>query len=213
MSDTYFLVDGFNLHHSLVELGDEHRGRSTKWLDLSSMCCNYLSAVGDRVGDRAEMGGIYYFSARPTHKKADVQRRHALYMRCLRHEGVVVELSQFKRKDRFCRECDSHFIQHEEKETDVAIATKLFEVCYEKSAGAIVLVTGDTDLAPAVRTCKELFPQTLIMFLFPYNRRNAELDDLCPHSISLKPGAILSHQFDDPLVLPDGSKVEKPSRW
>ena len=102
---------------------------------------------------------------------------------------------------------------HEEKETDVAIAATLFRVCQEGDSEAIVLLTGDTDLAPAVRTCRELFPQIMLIFLFPYKRRNSELASLCPDSFSLKPDAVFSHQYPDPLELPDGTIVNKPKAW
>jgi len=39
-----FIVDGFNLYHSLKEV--EHRqGRSCHWLDLPGLCSSYLTCT------------------------------------------------------------------------------------------------------------------------------------------------------------------------
>jgi uncharacterized LabA/DUF88 family protein len=49
------------------------------------------------------------------------------------------------------------------------------EVLMNNECDTVVLVTGDTDLAPAVRTVKRLFPDKTITFIFPYKRKNKEL--------------------------------------
>ena len=38
MNRTTFLVDGFNLYHSLRTASEELGGASTKWLDLHVIC-------------------------------------------------------------------------------------------------------------------------------------------------------------------------------
>jgi hypothetical protein len=134
-------------------------------------------------------------------------------MKCLRGIGINVELARFKPKDIFCTKCLSLFVRHEEKETDVAIASKLFEVCYSNEADSIILMTGDTDLAPAFLTCKRLFPNKVIFFAFPYKRTNTELSMIAPGSFSIKLRSYLRHQFSDPLVLPDGTEIHKPVNW
>jgi len=213
MNRTIFLADGFNLYHSLIQVMEDTGGASAKWLDLKSLCSSFLPLVGRVSGERAMLERIYYFSAPPTHRGRGKQDRHSLYVRCLRATGVNVELGRFKSKQVWCSRCRRTFVAHEEKETDVAIATRLFEVCHSDEAETIVLLTGDTDLAPTARTCKRLFPAKLIMFAFPYRRTNSELVAISPESFSIKQRSCLRHQFSDPLVLPDGSIVPKPVDW
>ncbi len=134
-------------------------------------------------------------------------------MNCLRKTRVKVELSRFKPKEIFCPICKQHFVGHEEKETDVAIAIKLFELCYSDACDTAILMTGDTDLAPAVRTCMNLFPEKRILFAFPYKRHNAELKRIAPNSFSIKLRTILINQFSDPLTLNDGTEISKPKNW
>ena len=213
MNRTAFLVDGFNLYHSLVEASKDAQGVTTKWLDLKSLCSSYLSAAGKIAQERATLQKIYYFSAPPIHRSQGKLDRHALYVKCIKATGVHVELARFKPKDVYCPNCMKYFVAHEEKETDVALAIKLFEVCHRDEADTIVLITGDTDLAPAVRTCKNLFPHKLIFFAFPYKRTNRELVSIAPESFSIKLKSFLRHQFPDPISLPDGTKIQKPSKW
>ena len=213
MNRTIFLVDGFNLYHSLLEAQRASGGRTTKWLNVKGLCSSFLPLAGHVFGEKASLERIYYFSAPPTHRSQGKQNRHKLYMRCLRETGVNVELGRFKAKDTRCPDCSTLFVSHEEKETDVAIATRLFEVCHSDEAETVILATGDTDLAPAVRTCKRLFADKIIFFAFPYRRTNSELAGIAPESFSIKLRSCFRHQFPDPLVLPDGTSLSKPTTW
>lgn len=125
-----FIVDGFNMYHSLDEV-QKLSGGSVKWLDLHAICSKYLHAVREAVKDKVDISRIYWFSARPDHQAArnpDRVVRYDTYVAALRSSGVEIHLSQFKRKDVTCHLCGKSFVRHEEKETDVAIAMKLLEV-------------------------------------------------------------------------------------
>ncbi|MFQ6609117.1 MAG: NYN domain-containing protein [Fidelibacterota bacterium] len=213
MNRTIFLVDGFNLYHSLVEAHRDARCATTKWLDLKKLCSSYLPLAGQVSGSRADLEHIYYFSAPPTHRSQDKINRHALYMRCLRTSGVDIQLGRFKRKTVYCNKCNRYLLAHEEKETDVAIATKLFEICHLNQCDTVILMTGDTDLAPAVVTCRRIFPDKPIFFAFPYKRTNAELARIAPESFSIKLRTCLKCQLPDPFILADGTKISKPAVW
>ena len=92
-----FLIDGFNVYHSLKE-ASKHLGLGgygTRWLDLHSLCRSYLHLFGPK----ATLGGVYYFTAFAHHvKRPNVVKRHKDYISCLKHTGVQVELSRFKEK-------------------------------------------------------------------------------------------------------------------
>lgn len=84
---------------------------------------------------------------------------------------------------------------------------------FKNTCDTAVLVTGDTDLAPAVATCKELFPAKAMRFAFPYRRHNQELKALLPGSFKIHHGSYVRHLFPDPVQLPDGTKICKPASW
>ena len=207
-----FIIDGFNLYHSLCDaqrdLGD---GSSTKWLDITSLCSSYIHLFGKT----AVLSEIYYFSALAKHldaSKPEVTKRHGDFIKCLDATGVLTQLNRFKKKTLRCHSCKQKFNKYEKKETDVAIAVKLLELFVKDTCDIVSLVTGDTDLAPGVRTANRLFPNKKIIFAFPYRRKNQQLAKLAP-SFEIKKQQYVKYQFTDPYILPDGSLVQKPSKW
>jgi uncharacterized LabA/DUF88 family protein len=134
-------------------------------------------------------------------------------IQCLESTGVTTLMNKFKRKDVFCKICGKTFDKYEEKQTDVMIATTLFEQLHTDSCDTIVLVTGDSDLIPAVKTGKKLFPQKKIVFAFPSSMTSKELKSLVSGSFTLNPNEYLKYQFPDPVVLSDGTLMQKPVKW
>jgi len=159
---------------------------------------------------------VYYISALAKHletSKPGVTKRHKDYIKCLEATGVKTLMNRFKRKDMKCHHCKKTFYRHEEKETDVMLATTLFEQLYTDTCDTAVLVTGDTDLLPAVKTGCKLFPKKNISFAFPSGKKAKDLKKLAPKSFTLKVKAYRNHQFPDPVNLTDGSSIPKPSGW
>jgi len=211
MNRVAFLIDGFNLYHSVLRLMRD-TGFCTKWLDLYSLCRSYLPLFGKDT----RLVSLHYFSALPHHltsTQPDKVNRHQKYLSCLKDSGVTVELGRFKEKDIFCTKCRSVFLKHEEKETDVAIAVTLAELLFTDKCDTAVIVSGDTDLSPAVAKWQPLFPQKKILFAFPYARKNNELLKLAPGSFSMSRKQYIRHQFPNPVILRNGNKIYKPSTW
>lgn len=213
MNRVSFLVDGFNLYHSVRRASHDLRGASTKWFDLRALCSSYLYVIGGG----AQLESIHYFSALARHLEArnpDVTRRHRRFLDALHATGVRIELARFKRKDVRCPNCTHSFERYEEKETDVAIAVKLLEHFHTDTCDTAVLVSGDTDLAPAVRATQRLLPNKQIWFGFPSRRKNQERAKLVPkRSFELRKELYAKFQLPDPFVLPDGRLLDKPPKW
>jgi uncharacterized LabA/DUF88 family protein len=206
---TIFLVDGFNLYHSIVDIDRNCNGLNVRWLNISSLCTSYLHLIGKD----AAIESIYYFSALAYHlKDPDVISRHKTYIRCLRETGVEDSLGKFTHKTIHCSH-GGKITRHEEKETDVAIASKMLEALSADKCDRVVLVTGDTDQVPAVKTAKLLFPDKHVIFAFPYGRKNDELAKLAPGSFKIHSCSYAQHQFPDPFTLSDGTQIPKPSSW
>lgn len=212
MSRVTFLVDGFNLYHSAKEASRDLGGRSTKWLDLRGLLRSYLPVIGSG----ALIEDVYYFTAQATHmdsKKSGTTARHRLYMECLSSTGVRIVMGRFKYKTVWCERCRTATGHYEEKESDVAMSTTLLEIFHNDECDTAILVTGDTDLAPAIRAATRLFPSRTVGFAFPYKRKNSELAKLTSTSFRLRKERYEQHQFPDPVVLPTGRKVRKPAQW
>ncbi len=214
MIRTSFLIDGFNLYHSVKTASHDLslNGGGTRWLDIRSMCQSYLHLIDTT----AQLSEIYYFSALAKHlemKKPDVTVRHQTYIRCLEQTGVKIELHRFKKSPIICKKCYQTFYRQEEKETDVAVVTRMFELLLLDKCDTIVLVTGDTDVAPAVRTALKIFPHKEIVFMMPYKRHNNELADLVARSFDISSGNYTKHQFANPFITKRGKSIVNPSNW
>jgi len=208
MNRVSFLIDGFNLYHSTVDL-DRILGLRVKWLNIYSLCASFLYLIGRD----AAITEVYYFSAFAYHlNDTGVIARHRDYIECLKSTGIVPEMARFKPKGVKCL-LGGKFTKYEEKETDIAIAAKLFEIMFKDKCDTAILVTGDTDLAPCVKTCKGLFPAKAMRFAFPYRRHNHELKTLLPDSFKIHKGSYTRHLFPDPVTLSDGTRIRKPTAW
>jgi uncharacterized LabA/DUF88 family protein len=207
-----FVIDGFNLYHSVSDASRDFGKQCTKWLDVKSLCASYLYLFGKS----ASLHEIYYFSALAFHRchlDPDVTKRHKAYIQCLEDTGVITQLNRFKKKTMFCPLCKQKYDRYEEKETDVAIAIKLLEALWTDSCDIVVVVTGDTDLAPAVRTAQKHFPAKKVVFAFPYKRKNQELSSLAPGSFAISKDKYANNQLPSPYTLSSGKQVLKPSSW
>lgn len=207
-----FLIDGFNLYHSIKDLYKFENTRA-KWLNIFSLCSSYVQLFGRG----AVLQDIYYFSALATHLseiQPDTIQRHKDYIKCLENTSIKVILGRFKEKRIWCSNCQNVILRHEEKETDVSIAIKLFELFHNDECEIVVILSGDTDLAPAVKSCKRNFPQKEICFCFPYRRKMKELARISTiPSFSIHSKSYLKNQFTDPYQLADGKFFIKPLTW
>lgn len=205
-----FLVDGFNLYHSIRDIGYRHKGLCLKWLNIYALCSSYIYLLGKD----AKLKHIYYFSAYAYHlNDPQVIQRHKTYIRCLESTRITPILGRFKPRSVTCTYCKKEFIRHEEKETDVAIGTKLLELFHNDECDIVAMMTGDTDLAPAIKTAKLLYPGKTIIFIFPFGRRNKELAQIASNSFNMHVQSYKRHQFPDPVVLSDGTQIFKPAGW
>jgi uncharacterized LabA/DUF88 family protein len=55
----------------------------------------------------------------------------------------------------------------EEKRTDVNIAVQMVDDAYQNACDQFVLISGDSDLVPAIHTVKRRFPRSRFMCTFP----------------------------------------------
>lgn len=103
-------------------------------------------------GRDATLEQVIYFSAFEMHKKPATVIRHKTYIEALKATGAIPKVARFKWKPRYCHGCRRGYDGYEEKETDVAVAVMLLELFADDACDIVVLVTGDTDFLPAIRT-------------------------------------------------------------
>ena len=215
MTRVNFLIDGFNLYHSTRE-AQHILKTTTKWLDVKRMLFSYHMMFAQIAKSKVQLGDIFYFSAFAHHRESidpGVVSRHKALLSCFKDTGITVQMHQFKEKQARCPKCGYQWAKHEEKETDVAIALKIIELFVRNACDMAVIVSGDTDLAPAVNTAKGLFPDKRVIFAFPGGRKNKSLINVAPGSFKMKSSQYLKFQFPDPYCCADGKLISKPATW
>ncbi len=155
-------VDGFNLYHAINDLKKPY----LKWVNLWK-----LSSVFIRPKSQ-QLLSVYYFSAYADWRP-DAKVRHLSYVKALIAEGVTPIMGKFKNKDRECLKCHSKWQSHEEKETDVNIALALVNLAYQNKYDRALLITNDSDQAPAIRMVRNLFPNKNITTIVPPHYRHS----------------------------------------
>jgi hypothetical protein len=149
-------IDGFNLYHAIARLGQDH----LKWVNLRGLLENFIDPALHRI-DR-----VAYFSAFATWLRGP-HSRHVTYVRALQAVGVEPIMGKFYEKPRSCQRCNHQWIAHEEKSSDVNIAVSLVVDAYEDRYDRALLVSRDSDLAPAVRHMTARFPQKTVIVVAP----------------------------------------------
>jgi len=69
-----------------------------------------------------------------------------------------------------CRTCGANWRTHEEKMTDVQIATELLVDAYDDSFDTALVISADSDLVPPIRATRRLFRNKRIVVGFPPQR-------------------------------------------
>ncbi len=200
-------IDGFNLYYGAI------RGGSHKWLNLEK----YFQKL--RPND--DIKRIYYFTARVS---GPSRKNQAAYLEALATlPSVEVRLGRFKLKNVKCRVQGCTFAGRklfkspEEKQTDVAMGIQMVVDAFDDNCDRFVLVTGDSDLLPAIRTIKLRYPTKKLILYVPANStiRGAatELRGAADKDKTL-PLDLLRH-CHLPAKVPDGAGgfIEKPATW
>jgi uncharacterized LabA/DUF88 family protein len=203
---TNVYIDGFNFYYGAV------KDTPHKWLDFEK----FIS----RLRPSDDILRIYYFTSLVT---GSHRTRQQTYLNALStFPKIEIVLGKFLEKQIKCRvsactaTCSRVFKTNEEKRTDVNIAVYMLDHAYQNECDHFVLVSGDSDLVPAIQRIKQRFPKKTITVYVPSRGRPG-------HAIELRSSA--DRQRDVPLnLLPiaqlptrvpnsAGGFYQKPAEW
>ena len=212
LNSSVFLVDGFNLYHSLRDAEVDLESGGMRWLNVRSL----LEALNSSAIRCPKVDSVHFFTALSHHQaktSPGILGRQQKYLSALKSTGIKIEFGRFKRASNTCGSCGTSVKRREEKESDVAIASKLSEALASPEVDTAGLVSGDTDLVPAVRTAKRMYPSKRVLCLFPHRRMNKDLSAVADRSFSIRSEMYRRHQFPERLSLPNGKQICKPEQW
>lgn len=200
MSRYCFDIDGFNVYYSL----NNPRFSKYKWLNYRK-----LAEIAVRKGD--EVTAICYFTTYADWKP-DAVARHRLYIKALRSVGVEAVFGRFMKKKVRCHICGRVYNTREEKQTDVNIALRVMCDGVNDVYDRAVIVSGDTDLVPAVEAIHKTAPDKEIGVMFPLRRYNNSLRKVADFAFTMREKMLARCQFPDTIVI-GNTTVEKPESW
>jgi len=172
---------------------------------------------------------VKYFAARvidksPDHHKSERQDK---YFDALRNRPLiqVVEGRYRERGEwlsperepclscaRKTREGKVRVMRITEKLSDVNLATELLQDAYENAADTFVLVSGDSDIAPAVRIVRYRLRRTVLVF----NPQRSICNELRRYSSlyrNLPVGCTHGYGLPESFESPDGRMIACPAAW
>ena len=212
---TIVYVDGSNLYYGLL------RQTAHKWLDLSAFAKKLLIP-------EYQVKTIKYFASRVIDTTCDHHRsdRQDKYIDALSCQGVLVIEGYYRRRverleatENPCKTCPlvkrKGFIRGtrvSEKLTDVNLATEMLKDAYENRADAFVLISGDADLAPALRIIRYSTVKSVIVFN-PQAHICNELRRYATFYRNIPPGFAEGCRLPDSLMTADGRTISCPTAW
>lgn len=207
---TIVYIDGLNFYYGAV------KGTPHKWLNFEQ----YFRLI--RQAD--DIIAIKYFTAEiigPT------RVNQAVFLSALETlPSVETFLGRFKVKQVKCESthCGHQpiaqrlFDKPEEKRTDVNIAVAMVDDAYQDRCDQFVLVSGDSDLVPAVRLIRQQFPRKKILVYIPAARNSTrsgayELRSAAHVARAIPLNLLARAQF--PAQVPNGTGgfFNKPASW
>ncbi|MGA2035663.1 MAG: NYN domain-containing protein [Thermoguttaceae bacterium] len=200
-------VDGFNFYYGALKNGPH------KWLNLERFFC--------RLRQHDQIQRIRYFTAKISGYRSANQEAYLLALTTLPLVDVI--LGRFKAKQFQCMvpACPNPgrrvFTTQEEKRTDVNIALWMLQDAQQDLCDRLILVSGDSDLVPAVRMVKDHFPGKEIVAYIPARNeiRGAALELRAEaHKNKTLPLDLLAKsQFAASIDLGGGRTLNKPATW
>ena len=229
MSNTIVYIDGFNLYHSLINT-------PYKWLNIAKLAHSTLDS------SRNHIVKIKYFTARTPFSEST--QRQDLYLRALKTlQDVEIFYGKFKQRDIrltkgyierllvFQRDSDKlkrikeiigetsiKLTRHEEKETDVNIATHITYDCCKEDIQSVALLSNDTDLKLPPFFARKVLNKKVIVItptakskkgvIIPMNTHQ-DLQKISNKAINLTEDHLKSSQFPEEVC----KGIYRPKKW
>ena len=205
---THVYVDGYNLYYAVL------RSSRHKWLDVGKYFWQLLQ--------HDDVAVVRYFTA---YARGDAAKRQRRYLTALEATASCqIILGKYKRTKVQCGvvACTykgrRYFRKPEEKRTDVNIAVWMLRDAFAGQCDRQVLVTGDSDLVPALEAIRSVFPAINTRVYVPTpdetdERAAGELRSKAHDNRNLPLAELKKAQLPNPVVRADGVEIRKPESW
>ncbi len=195
-------IDGFNLYFGLKD----KYGRKYYWLDLYKLSCRLLKKGQELIS-------VKYFTSRIENPE-DKRKRQNKYLEALKaKDNIQIYFGKYHTNHIKCPKCQSIINLPSEKETDVNIAVEILTDAVNDNYDTALIISGDSDLVPAIRRAKELFPTKRFISVFPPKRSSFELRYISDGYFTISENNIRNSQLEHSFLIKDGLLITKPNEW
>lgn len=196
-----FYVDGFNLYFGLLEAGFIN----CKWLNINQLAKSILHI-------NQELVEIKYFTSRVSNNP-DKQKRQTTYIEALESVGIKIFYGHYQSDKTECRQCGNIWPTFHEKMTDVNIATQIMIDAFQDRYDTAMLISGDSDLVPPIKTIHDLFKNKRVFVEFPPKRHNSSVALVAKGSMIIGRKKLVDSLFENEVVKKNGFILRKPKEW
>jgi uncharacterized LabA/DUF88 family protein len=197
-------IDGFNLYHSIVNEKFPSLAKY-RWLNIAKLVEIFVSPKKHTIK-------IFYFTSLAEWSPNKVVK-HEIFIKALESTGIKPIYGKFKLVDKKCGAiCKKYYQTFEEKRTDVNIAINLFQMA-EKEYDQAVILSGDSDLIPAVEAVRTIYPRKKIGVIIPINGNAVELMSYCNWHTQITQKQLATSQFQSPLNVSPTEMLICPPEW
>lgn len=195
-------IDGFNLYFGLKSKGYERY----LWLDV-------VRLAEGMVGNNQLVVAVRYFSARISGPPEKVARQQTFLDALSTLPMLTLTFGKYERSRTKCPLCNGSYPLSNEKQTDVNIAVALMLDAFHDRFDTAFLVSGDSDISPAVRAIRALYPKKSIVCAFPPNRTSTVLKSSASASFVIGRRKLAKCQLPDKIKTTGGVTLDRPDTW
>lgn len=223
-------IDGFNLYYVLkhhIKKDNQPWEESIKW-------CNLKTLVQWHLSEQEELWEIYFFTADSW--LLDTKKRGIIYQKALNHVNiniikwkysqisrtyiskmpVIAFLLQFESSKKILKKYLPKILKYktyEEKRTDVNIAVKIVEDAFLDKYDTAIIMSGDSDIIPAIETVKRNFKDKNFTTLWLTGTKGQSIRNRCDTHISIWYKKMKANMLPYNISLKSWEKISIPKEW
>lgn len=156
-------VDGFNLYHSVDDLGEPF----LKWCNLWRLGEIIIPSKTEKLS-KVVFCTAYYPG---DHGK---RIRHENLINAYKMKGVETILGHYSKEGMDCRKCGNKWDKPTEKASDINLALSVYDDAARDLIDCAYLLTADTDQAATAKMFRERFPHKRLVSVSPPGRVHSQ---------------------------------------
>ena len=201
MDNVIAYIDGYNLYFGLREKG----WKRFYWLNLQRLAELFLKPNQTLIETK-------YFTT-IVKRPDDKRRRQQVFLEALQTlPNLSIFYGHFLSDSITCRRCGHTYTTHHEKMTDVNISVELMKDAFQDRFDLALLISADSDLVSPVRTVQQLFPQKIVITIFPPGRFSSALKSVSSGILRIGHVELSKSMFPD-QVIKNGIILQRPVSW